>query len=98
MQFGKYANYSTSLLGDLDEVILLNAALTPDQISQFSARRVKASDDNRIISLWHFDEKSGTKTADSSTNANTACFFPNPASSGQDVQWITSPVPSATPS
>ena len=86
LQFGKYSVARSSFLGDLDEVILLNGALAADQISKFSARRINPSDDSRIIGLWHFDEKTGSTTADSSGNGRTATLLGS-------IQWIDSPVP-----
>lgn len=70
----------------MDEVILWNAALTASEINQARTNRVTATSDPRIIGLWHFDEKSGATTADSSGQGNNATLL-------NGVSWINSPVP-----
>ena len=62
----------------LDEGILWNAA-PAEETNQHSVRRVNASDDNRIIGLWHFDEKAGRSTADSSGQGHDATLQNGPS-------------------
>jgi concanavalin A-like lectin/glucanase superfamily protein len=53
LQFGKY-DQNQSLSEDLDEIILVGAALTEQEVNTYKARRVTAADDSRIIGLWRF--------------------------------------------
>ena len=47
---------------------------------------------NRIMALWHFDEKTGNTTADSSGNGRTVSWYPrNPPT------WTNSDVPGPNP-
>jgi hypothetical protein len=74
------------LSGAIDEVILLEKALTAAEINDYKSRRVTGADNSRIIGLWHFDEKTGTTAAASSGHGHTATLKSGAA-------WITSDVP-----
>ncbi len=89
LRFGRYAQDSKALLGDLDEVILLNAALTVDEINRHRTRRVTSSDDGRLIGLWHFDEKSGATSLDATGHGHNAAIL--------GAEWIDSTVPAPPP-
>jgi hypothetical protein len=73
-------------VGDLDEIILWNAALTATEINSVKSRRVTPAADSRIIGLWHFDEKSGASAADSSGHGHNAALL-------NGTSWINSTVP-----
>lgn len=86
LQFGRFDQYPTSLRGDLDEVTLWNGALTLEEIILHKSRRVRVVDDPRLIGIWHFDEKMGVHSLDSTTNANHVLLL-------NGASWGISPVP-----
>jgi hypothetical protein len=72
LQFGRYDVGPTGLAGDLAEVVLWNAALSPEELQRLSNGTLELEGDFRIIGLWNFDEPAGTVAFDETGNGHEA--------------------------
>ena len=87
---GRYATaavITNTFAGDMDEVGIWNRALSLNELNYLKHRRPNGKEDG-LLSLWHFDEGSGTTTADAAPAARLATL--NGA-----VAWKTSAAPIA---
>lgn len=58
LQFGRYATYGNSFLGELDEITLWNRALTAAEINYLKHRRLQGTEDG-LLGYWRANEGSG---------------------------------------
>jgi len=86
LRMGRYHTYPNAFLGELDEIGVWNVALTTTEIVSLRGLRWNASEDPRVLGLWHFDEQEGVSTLDASTQANVGILQGG-------AGWTTSPVP-----
>jgi Concanavalin A-like lectin/glucanases superfamily/Secretion system C-terminal sorting domain len=77
--------YSEGFSGTIDEVRISNSAR---YTSNFTPPSSPFTKDGNTVALYHFNEGTGTSTADSSGNNNTLYFEGSPA-------WVTSDIPLA---
>jgi hypothetical protein len=85
LQIGRYYTNTAPFQATIDEVAVWNRGLGSGELNYLKHRQLNGNEDG-LVALWHFDEGSGTTTADATGHGYTGILTNSP-------QWVNSTAP-----
>ena len=81
LQIGRYFNYTTPLMGAMDEVTVWNRALTASEI-QAMKNLPLTGNESGLVAYWRMDEGTGTSVGDATGHGYGGSFVSTPVWTG----------------